>query len=140
MRCAAIILWEREVSTATVLDQEAELKDALAHLVRLVNTDIEGARAYVKLAAAHWPDSERIQHWARVLEPPRILARGPAKGGSFSPAEKAWLRAHAHEYPGCWLAIDEGRLIAANPDLGAARAAAAKDGAPAPLFHFTPSR
>ena len=28
-----------------------------------------------------------------------------------------WLKEHAHEYPGCWLAIYEDNLIAADPDL-----------------------
>jgi hypothetical protein len=31
--------------------------------------------------------------------------------------ERAWLREHGREYPGCWLALDEDRLIAADPDL-----------------------
>ena len=67
---------------------------------------------------------------ARVLEPPRVTA---VTGRSSPPwdEERAWLRAHAHEYPGCWLAIQGDRLIAASPDhasvVDAARVAGALD-------------
>jgi Family of unknown function (DUF5678) len=32
--------------------------------------------------------------------------------------ERAWLREHAREHPGCWIAVYEDRLVAANADLG----------------------
>jgi len=31
--------------------------------------------------------------------------------------ERDWLRQHSGDYPGCWLAVYQDRLIAADPDL-----------------------
>ena len=54
--------------------------------------------------------------------------------------ERAWLREHAHEYPGCWLAVYEDRLIAAHLRLrevvAAARAALGEEKA---LLFFQPA-
>lgn len=66
-----------------------------------------------------------------------MIGTSPASGRSLE-GEKRWLRAHAGEYPGCWLALDGDRLIAADPDLDVVRAAASQDGAVDPLFHFRP--
>ncbi len=38
------------------------------------------------------------------------------RGRSFR-RDHEWLRAHAREYPGCWIATYEDRLIAADPSL-----------------------
>lgn len=125
------------MSTATVVNPET-LQEALERLQQLVNSSrVEEARAYVKKVVSEWPDSERIQHWDRVLAPPRILGWKPAVGGDIS-GERAWLKAHAHEYPGCWIAVLGDRMIAADTDLDKVRAAAKADGAVDPLFHFTP--
>jgi hypothetical protein len=116
------------------------LDEAIEHLVALVNTSrVNEARVYVKELVKNWPESERVQHWDRVLEPPRILGWKPAAGGDIS-GEKAWLKAHAHEYPGCWIALLGDRMIAVDEDLDKVRAAARADGAVDPLFHFSPAR
>jgi hypothetical protein len=105
------------MSTALV-EQKPDLQQALDRLIEMMNTsDIEGARRYVKDLVREWPDAERVQHYARVLEPPKVLSSQPGNGKSFTLAEKAWLKEHAHEYPGCWIAIDDGRMIAADPDI-----------------------
>jgi hypothetical protein len=93
----------------------------------------------VKDVVREWPESERLGIGDRVLAPPRILGRKPAASGDIS-GERAWLKAHAHEYPGCWIAVLGDRMIAVDPDLDKVRAAAKADGAVDPLFHFSPAR
>jgi hypothetical protein len=54
-----------------------------------------------------------------VLEPSTLAAaKGEIGKGPGRPLdrERAWLREHAHAYPGCWLAVHKDRLIAADPD------------------------
>jgi hypothetical protein len=53
--------------------------------------------------------------------------------------EQAWLSEHAAEYPGCWLAVFEDRLIAADPSLKTVLAATRKAiGEESALLHFEP--
>jgi hypothetical protein len=138
-RCRKINNGDHAMSTATLVEQKLGLQQALARLIDMLNShDVEGARAYVKELVREWPDAELVQHYVRVLEPPRVLPSRPGTGKSFTQAETAWLKAHAHEYPGCWIAIDDGRMIAADPDLKVVRKAAKEDGADDPLYHFTP--
>src|SRR5437016_2670549 len=75
-------------------------------------------RAMVKELEARWPDSERVQYWSRVLAPPtaRTMPRPDPRSRPLD-RERTWLREHAREHPGCWLAVYEDRLIAADPDL-----------------------
>src|SRR5437763_13736445 len=114
----------REQGTAAVklpaADVEATQTAALAEdLQRLRDLLDEGrgeaARRFVKELEPRWPDSERVRHYAHVLAPPVVRTRPDIKGRSRD-REFAWLKQHAHEYPGCWLAIYEDRLIAADPD------------------------
>src|SRR5438270_12393720 len=76
--------------------------------------DVEGARAFVKDLEQRWPDSSRVQYWARVLAPP-VARRVPGGAGRSLAREYAWLRAHGREHPGCWLALLEDRLLGADP-------------------------
>jgi hypothetical protein len=127
------------MSTATLVEQKPDLQQALARLIGMLSeSDVEGARAYVKELVREWPEAERVQHYARVLVRPRILGSRPASGKSFTVAEKAWLKAHAHEYPGCWIALDDDRMIAADPELAVVRKAAHAEGIQDALYHFTP--
>ncbi len=99
--------------------REQELRCDLDRLKALVEASrVEEAQRLAPELAAKWPDSRAAQHWARVLEPPRILPTPPGwKNRSFD-RETTWIRQHGHEYPGCWLGVYEDRLIAADPDLG----------------------
>jgi hypothetical protein len=79
---------------------------------------VEEARAAVKDLEALWPASERVQYWSRVLAPPTAHTMpGPDPRSRPLDRERAWLREHAREHPGCWLAVYEYRLVAADPDL-----------------------
>ena len=54
-----------------------------------------------------------------MLAPPTAsTVSGPDPRSRPLERERAWLKEHAREYPGCWLAVYEDRLIAADPDLG----------------------
>lgn len=100
--------------------------------------DVEGARAYVKELEQRWPDSARVRYWATVLAPP-VARRVPRGTGRSYAREDAWLREHGREYPGCWLAVLEGRLIASDPNFAAVlRALRQTAGASDALFHFQP--
>ena len=101
--------------TQTLAPQEAEeLSAGLAKLRALLEQDdIEGARRYVRELEQRWPESERVRHHARTLAPPTVRLRPDIKAVNRD-RERAWLRAHAHEYPGCWIAVLGDQLVASD--------------------------
>lgn len=123
----------------TPSDLPAELVAGLKRMGEMLgNGDVEGARAWVKELEMRWPESERVRHYARVLAPPTVRTV-PRRGGRGFAKEHAWLKAHAREYPGCWIAVLEDQLIAADPDLRRVLAAARGTSDPMhTLIHFQP--
>ena len=115
------------------------LTDELAQLAELVGRgELVQARETVKELERRWPDDLEVRRFARVLAPPAISVR---EGGTARPRhqEYHWLREHAREYPGCWLAILGGRLIAASPDVKTVVEAVRQDPkAEGALLHFEP--
>jgi uncharacterized protein DUF5678 len=102
--------------------------------------DVEGARRLVKELEARWPDSERVRHYAHVLAPPKMRMRSDIKTRPLN-QEWEWLRQHAHEHPGCWLAVLGDQLVAADPDGSAVRARAREvPGEDRPLIYYQPDR
>src|SRR5947208_3550808 len=97
------------------LDLDASLEE-VRHF--LEEGDVEKARARIQALETQWPDSEDVRYWARVLAPPVVRVRPGERGRPLDP-ERAWLRQHSSEYPGCWLAVHGDRLIAADADVGA---------------------
>jgi len=85
---------------------------------------INDARTMIAEMAKRWPDSERVQHYARVLAPP-VAKSVPGPNRSVE-KEFNWLKEHAREYPGCWLAVKGDQLVAADPDLKVVEEAALK--------------
>lgn len=75
------------------------------------------ARVLARELASCWPDVPAIQHYARALQPPTARRVPGAPPFRSLDSDYAWLRVHAHEYPGQWLAVYEGRLLAAGTDL-----------------------
>jgi hypothetical protein len=123
----------------TQCDVQASLEEDLLRLrAHLEESDIEGARAFVLELQQRWPDSDRVQHFVRVLAPPVVTARPDTRIRRLD-SEYAWLREHAREYPGCWLAVLADRLVAVDRDLKIVLAAVrrAPDTAEA-LIHFQP--
>lgn len=103
-----------------VRPEDVELEEGLRQISADISRGgrVDEARAAVKELIARWPDDKRVQHWARVLAPPvTIPITGPDPRAHPFDRERAWLRAHAREHPGCWLAVFEDRLVAAHPDL-----------------------
>ena len=126
------------LETEPILTAETGLEEALARLKRLVEqSDVEGARAFVREVETAWPEDERVRYWARVLAPPRVVRTGPATGRPRK-QEFAWLREHAAEYPGCWIALEGDRLLTADPDLKKVRAVVRQSGVRDALLHFQP--
>jgi hypothetical protein len=99
--------------------EDEELRQRLTQLRDDVSCGrVEEARAALKDLEVCWPESKRVQYWARVLAPPTARTTSGADPRSRPlDRERAWLREHARAYPGCWLAVHEDRLIAADPDL-----------------------
>jgi hypothetical protein len=100
---------------AGTTDQERLAAD-LQHLRDLLEANrVPEARSFVKELEQRWPEAERVRHYAHVLQPPKVRMR-PDIPARSSEREWKWLEEHGREYPGCWLAIHEDRLIAADPD------------------------
>jgi len=106
------------VAITEAAQAERELAEDLERLRGLVEAGrVEDARRLAPELAAKWPESPALQHFARVLEPPRILPSRPEAPDRRFDRDYQWLREHAAEYPGCWIATYEDRLIAADPDV-----------------------
>lgn len=72
------------VETLVGRSEEALLAD-LQQLVALVEaSQVDEARALSTVLAARWPESQPIQHMARVLEPPKAAATGANPGALWS--------------------------------------------------------
>ena len=96
-------------------DQAGDLERDMAVLRGLLGSSrVEEARALANDLAVRWPDSDRVQRMARVLAPPvaRVIPGPPHRSME---KERAWYRIHAHEYPGCWIAVLGDQLLAADP-------------------------
>jgi hypothetical protein len=105
---------DRDPLTAT--KEQERLAAELQHLRDLLERDqVEEARRFVKELEQRWPEAERVRHYAHVLAPPKVRSRPDIPPRSMD-REWQWLQEHRHEYPGCWLAVYEDRLIASDPD------------------------
>lgn len=105
------------IHPAPAVDSETEHAADLLRLRDLLERgDVNGARSLIKELEPKWPDSSRVRHLSRVLAPPQGRTLRGQKGRSRH-AERQWLHHNAKDYPGCWLALDGDRLIAADPDL-----------------------
>jgi hypothetical protein len=60
-------------------------------------------------ALAH-PNDPELAKMARILAPARYVGSGPAD--PTIGLNMKWLRAHAHEHRGQWVAVRKGRLVA----------------------------
>jgi hypothetical protein len=126
-------------SVETAVDQEALAEELQCLLDLLEDSDVEGARRYVKELEIRWPESERVRHYAHVLAPPTVQMRSDIKARPLD-REWEWLRLHGHEHPGCWLAVLGDQLIAADLDYHAVRARAREvPGEERPLIYHQPA-
>ena len=115
-RTTAAVSEVEDLDTIGKATEAERLAADLQQLRDLLEGDrVEDARRYVKELEQRWPEAERVRHYAHVLAPPVARSR-PDIPARSSERELKWLEEHGHEYPGCWLAIYEDRLIAADPD------------------------
>jgi len=70
------------------------------------------ARSLATTGAAQYPDDVELQKAARILAPPKLLRRLPAD--PTIRANHDWLRAHRLDYPGQWVALRNGQLLASS--------------------------
>lgn len=70
------------------------------------------ARQLVALLLQATP-SPRLEQWARLLAPPVVHSGGQATGNGMA-GERQWLREHAKDYAGQWVALREGALLDAD--------------------------
>jgi hypothetical protein len=125
-------------------DLDPVLEEDIRRLKRLIEeSDVEEARRLSRELASRWPQSETIQHFARVLQPPRVIPSAPGPRSRSFAADRAWLKEHAREYPGCWIATLGDRLIAAHPNVNSVIESVEKAvdlTRELPLLHFGPAR
>jgi cell pole-organizing protein PopZ len=126
-------------ATNDVRGEEA-LETELAQVRELVESgDVEEARRRLGRLTSRWPDAEQVRHFARVLAPPRLVDASGPPGRSLQ-REAAWLTEHAAEYPGCWLAVRDDKLVAAAPRLAEVLARVhATPAAEGAVLHFEPA-
>jgi hypothetical protein len=89
---------------------EAAVRAALA------DGAVATARATANAAAQDHPESESLRRLAEALSPPRLLAVRASEDRSLT-ADRDWLREHANEYSGQWLAVRDGKLAGRAPTL-----------------------
>lgn len=121
-----------------------DCEDDLATLQSLLTGGrIEEARCLVVEILQRWPQSDLVQRFARVLAPPvaRVVEgkRGLTREQSRKSAD--WLRDNAGDYSGCWVILQEDRLLAAHPRLREAIEEADREGGPGiGSVHYIPRR
>lgn len=102
-RQAAEIAWDayppQEIARAVQLALAAGAPLTARHL------SAEGYRLY--------PEDAELAKMARILAPPKVLGTSPANPSTGLDLE--WLRRHATEYQGQWVALNKGEFLAAAP-------------------------
>ena len=77
--------------------------------------DFRRARELVARALQSTPDDPDVLRWQRVVAP--AVVRPGTTCGDDRRRDLEWLRAHAPEHSGRWVAIDGGELLAEAPTL-----------------------
>jgi hypothetical protein len=107
-----------EQRLATLEAENAALKEQLekattAPVLELLNAGrVNEARRLLSLLLKTSP-SPTLEKWARIVAPPVARPAGPATGTRIASAN-SWLRQHAGEYVGKWVALRDGVLLDAD--------------------------
>ncbi len=101
------------VQAASAIDWSQRSAADFARTVRLALA--AGAHLMARKLAnqGHWlyADHEELAKMARILAPPRVVSANLPPDPSVR-ANLEWIRAHAAEYRGLWVALKEGVLLA----------------------------
>jgi hypothetical protein len=79
------------------------------------------ARSLATQGAQRYPDHVELQKMARILAPPRVVRTGLPADPSLR-ADRQWLQANRSRYAGRWIALKQGRLLAAGETVSELRA------------------
>ncbi|MBN1461663.1 MAG: hypothetical protein JXA57_19195 [Armatimonadetes bacterium] len=131
-----------DLCAATVGSLPSELalaESAEREISRLVGEGrVREARESLRRALALFPESAHLRQWQELLAPPRVRRVKEARTPSRQ-REREWLKLHAHEYRGQWVALAGERLLAAGPTFGEVLAQARATGEAArALVHWIP--
>ncbi len=74
------------------------------------------ARNLAAQGAQRFPDHSKLEKFARILAPPRVL-RTPARPNAGLRANRDWLMTHGTQYRGQWVALCEGQLLGVGDSL-----------------------
>lgn len=65
-----------------------------------------------------FPNDKRIEQWANVLAPARVVGTRPASGNAAGlEASHRWFQNNSGKYKGQWIAVRHGELLGAAPTL-----------------------
>ena len=108
--------------------ESSESVDSLASRIRslIAGDEISSARQLAEVAVRTHPDCEDLKLLLESLYPGDATRRTLADSSHRNNLE--WLTEHQREYRGQWVALSDGRLVAADADLENLRAALAANG------------
>jgi hypothetical protein len=67
-----------------------------------------------------FPNDKRLEQWAIVLAPPKIVGTRPASGDAIGLEEShKWFQNNSAKYKGQWVAVRRGELLGVAPTLKA---------------------
>ena len=90
-------------------------EDYLQALAQALRTGEFGrARQVAMEGAERYPAHAELAKSARVLAPPTVQRANRPHTAKIT-ANRAWLKAHRQDYAGQWVAVRDGRLLAAAP-------------------------
>lgn len=106
------------MATLTV-DQQTRpsLEDDIQELRRLLyDYGLKRTEDFYKEVHARHGDVPELAYWTKILGPPRVEVRKSGRPARDHTPSYEWIRAHAEEYWGEWLALLDGQLIAHGKD------------------------
>ena len=87
-----------------------------------------------------WPEDTKLLAAARVLAPPKVRSVKSDRPRTSGEREFRWIRAHALQYSGQWVALLGDRLLASGKDLKSVLTELETiEGGSDALLHFQPT-
>jgi len=89
-------------------------RDKMLEIKRLVESGrIREARRYLLGLRTSMEQDPEIDLWSRVLSEPKVTVEPRATGGALG-ENSAWLKQHAREYQGLWVALKQGVFLGSH--------------------------